>query len=248
MKLYIRILFYTLFVNISYTHACEICGCGGSNTYLGLFPDFKTKFIGLRYNHQYYKTVLSGVPDEFSNNYYNTIELWGGLNIGKKWNLMGFVPFRFNEQAGDDGTSYINGFGDVTILTNYKLWNKASFFVSQGVLQQIWVGGGVKLPTGKYEINVKDPSTSISDINSQLGTGTVDFLFNLMYNVKLGNLGVNTTFNYKVNTTKDEYIFGNKFTFNSICYYRIVCNNRTYISMGNPFVFSVFFLNIILFI
>jgi len=227
-----RILYIILLVILITNNlkACDICGCGGSNTYLGLLPDFKTKFIGIRYNHQYYKTVMTGMPDQFSNNYYNTTEVWGGVNLGKKWKLLAFIPYKFNKQADDDGITNNSGLGDITVLANYKLWNKVTMKGNSGISQQLWIGGGIKIPTGKFAVDVKDPATTVADINSQLGTGTTDFIINTMYNVKFGNWGINTTLNYKANTDKDGYKFGDKFTANSIGYYRIVCKNGTYIS------------------
>ena len=223
-------IFLLIIITTNSVKACDICGCGGGNTYLGLLPDFKTKFIGIRYSHMYYKTVMAGMPDQFSNNYYNTTEIWGGVNLGKRWKLLAFVPYKFNKQVGDDDTTYQSGIGDITILANYKLWNKLTIKGNKGISQQLWIGGGIKIPAGKFNANVKDPATTVADINSQLGTGTVDFLLNLMYNLKMDSWGINTTLNYKANTDKEGYKYGNKFTANSIGYYRIACNNGIYVS------------------
>ena len=227
-----RIIYIILFIIITTNtiNACEICGCGGSNTYLGLLPDFKTKFIGLRYNHQYFKTVMAMDKTQFSNNYYNTTEIWGGVNVGKKWKLLAFVPYKFNKQAGDDDTTYNSGLGDITVLANYKLWNKVSVNGNKGVSQQLWIGGGIKMPTGKFDFDSNDSTTTVAALNYQLGTGSIDFLFNVMYNVKFGNWGVNTTLNYKANIAKNGYKFGNKIIANSIGYYRFITKNGSYIS------------------
>jgi len=227
-----RILYILILVIITTNtlHACEICGCGGSNTYLGLLPDFKTKFIGIRYSHSYYQTLMAMDKTQFSNNYYNTTEIWGGVNIGKKWKLLAFIPYKFNKQAGDDDTTYNNGLGDITVLANYKLWNKVSINGNKGISQQLWLGGGIKVPTGKFDFNPSDSTTTVAALNYQLGTGSIDFLFNVMYNVKFGNWGVNTTLNYKANTAKNGYKFGDKITANSIGYYRFATKNQTYIA------------------
>ena len=55
--------------------ACPICGCGPGNLYMGLLPDFKYHFIGLRYHYTRYHTQLISDPSQFSTNYYNSIEL-----------------------------------------------------------------------------------------------------------------------------------------------------------------------------
>lgn len=230
MKRYTYIIILIAILSCTKTYACDICGCGGSNTYLGLLPDFKTKFIGLRYHYMTYNTVMAMDATQHSKNYYNTIELWGGLNIGKRWKLLAFVPYHLNKQVDDDGTTNNNGMGDITLLANYKLWNKVSVKGNRGISQQLWIGGGIKLATGKFDVNVKDPNTTVADINAQLGTGTTDFLFNILYNIRMGNWGINTTTSYKANTANSGYKYGDHFTANSIGYYRIACKNAMYVS------------------
>ncbi|HEX4850496.1 MAG TPA: transporter, partial [Puia sp.] len=92
------LLLVTFLTLSSATMACDICGCGGSNIYMGLLPNFKSKFIGVRYHYSHFHTVLASDQTQFSNNYYNTIELWGGWNIGKKWQVLAFVPYYVNKQ------------------------------------------------------------------------------------------------------------------------------------------------------
>lgn len=169
-----------------------------------------------------YNTRLTTDPTQFSKNFYNTVEVWGGLNVAKRWQLLYILPYHLNKQIDDDGITSKNGPGDVTLLANYLLLHKIKTYDNKaGIEQQLWVGGGMKLPTGKFDANVKDPNTTIADVNAQLGTGSIDFLLNAMYNVRIGNWGINTTVSYKTNTANNTYRFGNNFTANSIVYYRL---------------------------
>src|SRR5664279_1531460 len=77
--------------------SCPICGCGGGNVYMGLLPDFKYQFIGLRFHTTQYHTQLISDPSQFSTNYYNTVELWGGVRLGKRIQLLAFVPYYMNK-------------------------------------------------------------------------------------------------------------------------------------------------------
>jgi hypothetical protein len=52
--------------------ACEICGCGVGNFYLGMLPNFKNKFVGVRYQFMQYKTRLKTDESQYSNDYYKT--------------------------------------------------------------------------------------------------------------------------------------------------------------------------------
>jgi hypothetical protein len=217
------ILIVIIASSISAAHACDICGCGGSNLYMGMLPDFKSKFIGIRYHYMQYHTQLANDHTQFSHNYYNTVEAWTGWNIGRKWQVLGFVPYYYNKQRDDDHASSKNGLGDITLLGNYQLMHTRKTNDRNNTIEQtLWIGAGIKLPTGTFQLNVNDPNTTIADINAQIGTGSTDFLLNAMHNIRINQFGINTSVNYKINTAnRSDYKYGNKLTANSIAYYRI---------------------------
>lgn len=212
------IVLFVLMFTMNKSFACEACGCGTGSFYLGMLPKFNSKFIGLRYRSLYFNTQLKDNATQFSNDYYETVELWGGWNIGKKWQLITFIPFQVNHRVTDDGDKWNSGVGDITLLTNYKIWNNGL----AAIKHQLWVGSGIKLPTGNYKLDFTNPENNLGDPNGQVGTGSVDLLFNLNHSVLYGNWGLNTTLNYKHNgTNPDQFRFGNRFSVNTIAYYRI---------------------------
>lgn len=217
------LLILTIMIFVSAVHACDICGCGGSNVYLGMLPDFKTKFIGVRYQYMKYYTQLADDHSQFSHNYYNTVEMWTGWNIGKKWQVLGFIPYHYNKQMDDDGASNKNGLGDITILGNYQLMHTRKTDDHNNTVEQtLWIGAGIKIPTGTFKLDVNDPNTTIADINAQIGTGSTDFLLTATHNIRINQFGINTSVNYKINTeNRSDYKYGNKFTATTIAYYRI---------------------------
>jgi hypothetical protein len=196
--------------------ACEICGCGVGNYYMGILPRFNHRFIGLRYHFNSFRTRLQDDPAQFSRDFYQTVEVWSGWNIGKRVQLLALVPYNFNHQVSDEGTSNRNGLGDVTVLANYKLLD----IPPQGhASQQLWIGGGIKLPTGQFDIEEGDPDLA-AVANTQRGSGSTDFLLTTMYNVQFSKWGINTNASYKINTgNRDEYKFGNKFSGSAFVYY-----------------------------
>jgi len=218
----LSIIFIIVFVSMQ-SNACPICGCGVGGFYIGLLPGFDSKFIGIRYQYMRYETQIKGDASQFSHDHYKIAELWGGWTFGNKWQVLGFVPYHFNYQNTDDGIKTKNGLGDITLIASYKLWetskqNKDDKSMSH---QEFWLGGGVKLPTGKYDVDVSDPETELGDVNSQMGTGSLDFIASAMYNVKLNKFGINTSANYKVNTSNNSnFKFGNRFTANSFVFYQ----------------------------
>ena len=224
MRHYKTILFFLLLsINSPIIKACEICGCGVGNFYMGILPNFDSKFVGLRYQYLKYHTEITGDKSQFSNDTYQTVELWTGWNIGKRWRVMAFVPYQINKQSTDDGIKQDNGLGDITVLGNFSLLHTYHLGANKKTTEhQLWIGAGIKAPTGSYHLDLTEPDANIGDVNAQMGTGSTDFLLNSSYVVRINKWGVNTTANYKINTTNsDQYYFGNRFTANSLVYYSI---------------------------
>src|SRR5205085_8587881 len=124
----------------------------------------------------HYHTQLANDPTQFSNDYYKTIELWSGINLGKKIQLLAFAPYHINKQFTDDGIKTQNGLGDISVLVNYDLFHAKKSSAKHVIEQQLWIGGGIKLPTGKNNVDVNDPLVNQGDVNSQMGTGRKDIL------------------------------------------------------------------------
>lgn len=204
-----------------YSFACPFCGCGVGNFYTGLLPEFEKHFVGLRYQYIPYQThIHDGEEEEFSKDYYHTIELWGGISIGNKWQILGFIPYQINYQNTDDGVKKLSGISDVSVIANYKLLDKEKMNNGKSASQQLWIGAGIKLPAGKYRIDPNNPETELGDVNAQAGTGSVDFILNTAYNIRFNKIGINTSAMYKINTSNNErYQFGNRFNASSFVFY-----------------------------
>ena len=75
---------------------------------------------------------------------------------------------------------------------------------------------------------------SNTDNNSnlfQLGTGSIDFTANIMYDARLQDAGINIAAGYKINTrNKYDYRYGNKFNQSSQAYYKIRIKDKLTIS------------------
>lgn len=216
-----------LCLGVTVADACPICGCGTGNLYMGLFPNFKSKFIGVRWNHSAYHTHLLNDATQFSHNYYNAYEVWGGINIGKRWQVLGFLPYHYNTQLDDDaGHSSKSGVGDITVLANYNVFDSRVKHPSNSRYQQLWLGGGIKVPTGTFNVDVNETDVTLADVNAQIGTGSVDFILNARHSVQVKNFGVSTSASYKIGlANSQQYKYGNRLSINSIAYYQIKTNH-----------------------
>jgi len=217
MKKFALVLVLISIVGVLQTEACEICGCGVGNFYMGMVPKYGRAFVGVRYRYTNYESQMHHDPSEISNDYYKTMELWGGWNISPRWQVMAFVPYQVNKRVMHDGEKNESGLADIFLLSNYRAWSH----VSNSVNQQFWLGGGVKVPTGQYKVDFNDPENNLGDPNGQTGTGSVDFLVNATHVMSINKWGVNTTLSYKINSVNsDEFKFGNRAFINTLAYYR----------------------------
>ena len=192
--------------------ACEICGCANNNFQIGLLPNFKKYFVGLRYSTAHYNSHLVSDATQFSNDYYKSTELWGGYQF-KNVQLMAFLPYLHSTKISDDGQVDFNGLGDAIIMANYRTWSRMSIndSMTRTIKHELWLGGGIKLPTGASRIDVSQSDFNIGDFNSLPGTGSIDYLLNATHNLLWNNSGIVTNATYRLNTTNSQnYRFGNR--------------------------------------
>ncbi len=199
-----------LLLTFNSSFACDLCGCNSGNYFIGPLPQFNTHFISLRYSFQRYHTTLNGDKSQFSNDLYQSTELLLGTRIKNKWQLLVFIPYIQSELKSDDGVKRNHGLGDITLNGNYNIMNKLTLNKdTNAVDQQLWIGAGIKFPTGKFNV---DENEIVSSTNSQPGSGSLDFLLNTLYVIQLKSWGLNVNVNYKINQSAHHFKFGNIFS------------------------------------
>ncbi len=226
-KLLISITFITLLVQ---SNACDICGCGVGGYYIGILPEFHKHVFGLRYRFSSLKTHIgAGGATTYltSAERYNTAELWGAWTIGKKFRVMATIPYAFNERSNQGSVRTKQGIGDISVTGYYRLLNRKSVVFSKKLLvQSLWIGGGIKLATGKY-IAADKQSTSQNTNLFQLGTASYDFMVQAMYDLRLQDAGLNVAASYKMNTSnRYDYNYGNKLSTTAQLYYKWRLKNK----------------------
>ncbi|MGV3767744.1 MAG: transporter [Chitinophagaceae bacterium] len=223
MKKKWTILLVLTFIVSVRVSACDICGCGAGSYYIGMLPEFNKKIMGLRYRYNALQTHLgAGGQTSYltTREHYRTAELWGGWNLGTKLRLMGYLPVSFNEKRNQSGLSSKTGLGDAGAQAFYKLLDQKKAAGTKLLVHTLWMGAGVKLPTGKYEKPVK--TTGQQDANIfQLGTGSIDFTANAMYDIRIQDIGLNAQLSYKMNNVnREEYRYGNRLSANLQAYHK----------------------------
>jgi hypothetical protein len=212
MKSYILKIALFLLISLTLKNlvACDICGCSTGNYFLGPTPQFKSYFIGTRYSFRSFNTVLKTDNEQYSKDFYQTAEIWSGLKINQRFQALVFIPYNINYSKTDDGNKLHEGLGDLTLIGNYSILDKVSLTKENAaVSQQLYVGLGVKVPTGQYSLNMAEV---VSSANSQPGTGSLDFLLSTSYNLTINNWGIASNLNYKINQSASDFRFGNRFS------------------------------------
>ncbi len=215
----------TLFLLLltSGAQACDICGCGVGSYYLGILPEFNQRFVGLRYQHKTLQTHLGPQGERTaitSDETYQSTELWGGVNLGTRFRVLAFVPYNFNQRENQDARGSKNGLGDIALMGYTRLFDRNGMLGSKLLVQSLWLGAGIKVPTGRYEPGER-LAVSESPNNFQLGTASTDFTLNAAYDIRYNDIGIDVNLNYKWNTAnKFDYRYGNKFTSNMLAYHK----------------------------
>jgi len=170
----------------------------------------------LRYFKQSYTSrdgIFANYPWIHEN--FNTIQAWARIPVTEKIQISALVPYHFHERELTAGTESIAGLGDITVMALYTVYEtkKDSTFFTH----KLNLGGGLKIPTGKFT-----EANNLGSVNQsfQLGTGSWDFPLVSEYVIKHNNLGLNTTLNYIFKTENSKnYQYGDQFNYAGTFFY-----------------------------
>ncbi len=132
-------------------------------------------------------------PDDYE--IFRVLELRGKYFIHQRIELNVFLPLVMNASRFENSTTHLAGLGDVNVFAGYHLLRNIE---TLGLQQRLIVGGGVKLPTGKYDRN--NPNTGNRyPMLLQPGTGSTDLFGYANYVTGYKNLGLSINASYKLN-------------------------------------------------
>ncbi len=159
--------FYVLLLIVSKpSFACDICGGINSNTSIGILASNQFHSIGIRNTHRKYSSFLNGI--RHSKELFFTSEINFRIQLNKRFQLIGTVPFQFAQQKRDLGNDTKNGWSDPNLILNTILWHQKDS--NEQTKNFLSLGIGTKFPLGKYGL----PNESLKNLYP--GTGSLDFL------------------------------------------------------------------------
>lgn len=159
------ILFACALFAVLQSHACDVCGGVGSNASVGLFASTRFHLVGFQSSYKSYNSYL------FNIRHSSEKLLIGDLNfrvqLHKRFQIIGSLPYQFSFQKTDFGSEMIHGFGDLNLISNFIVLNrKDSTGQSKNFLS---IGAGLKSPIGKNGL-ASDPLKNLYP-----GTGSWDW-------------------------------------------------------------------------
>ncbi|MGJ8592439.1 MAG: hypothetical protein ACSHXF_07820 [Aquaticitalea sp.] len=206
---------------------CDLCGCSTSSGSAGFGTLDNLSFVGIRYIYQNFESkdgIFANSPT--SKEQFNTYQLWGKIPVNESFFVNAIVPYQDLTRKFNDGVEHINGLGDMSVIGWYqlKLYKKKEKDevdfneVRELSAHRLNFGLGIKLPTGAFE----EALTDRINPGFQVGTGSTDGIFSVMHSYSKNKFGLNTSATYYVKTeNKNEYRFGNQFSFASNAYYNV---------------------------
>jgi hypothetical protein len=218
--------------------ACDLCGCSNGGSFFGILPQGHRGFLGVRYRYNTFHSHLTSL-NLSSREQFRTAELWGRFYPAKRVQVMAFVPYQFSQQTilKTGAVTPLSGLSDITVLAHYNLINT---FMDDSVVHivnhNVLVGGGVKLPTGRFRYDENNLS-EVANPNFQLGTGSTDWIGNLIYTARYKNWGLNADVSYRVTTTNPNgYRFGNRLNTSASLFYLTSLGSRSIMPNAGVFV------------
>lgn len=206
-------------------YACDVCGASGSSQGLGILPQFYKHFVGVQYQYRSFNsahpTLFDNTKEERSSEYYNTMQVWGKANIGKRIQAFAFLPYQYNNRVTDTGRSTYSGLGDASILAMATIVRTGDSSHSK-VKHILLAGGGIKAPTGE-----RSTGTATGEMmNIQTGSGSWDFIASANYTMRGRNAGFNADASYTFTTTNSaNYKYGDRLSVSLSGFYWWKVNN-----------------------
>jgi hypothetical protein len=215
MKNSLLLLLFSL-VGTSMAFACDRCGCSLSGHYLNALPQYQRHMAGVRWFYRGFASDHHG--GVWSDERFHSLDVWGQAFPWERLQIIGVLPINYFTRTLESQHTLSRGLGDAVLLLNYNAlrhtWGEGGAWK-----QMLWLGGGVKLPTGRFDADLVRQGINP---NMQPGTGTLDGLLSGMYNLRHDRWGLAADALVRLSQTNSEgYRFGNRLNASGRFFYQM---------------------------
>lgn len=199
-----------LLLNVWTARACDVCGSSIFNQNLGILPQFNDHFMGIRYSFRGFRSEHPSILfPTVSQEKFHSQELMARFVFGKRWQVLGFIPFNIHTKSEEGLVDIARGLGDAYVMGLYSIIHHKKS-EPRNIYQNLQIGGGIKLPTGKSDFETQKYGW-IPGV--QMGSGTIDFLGAATYILRYKSWGVVTETGMKITTVNGhhQHKYGNAF-------------------------------------
>lgn len=198
-----------LFGSIACALACDVCGCTFGSMSMGVLPESRASFIGLRYSQARFNARISYnsfyLDDVHSSDTYHTMEAFGRFYFFNRLSLTAIVPYTINQMRGSQNLT-ISGLADPSVILSANLITPTQ---SGKLKHGLMIGAGSSVPLGKSDFLDNE---QVVNQNFQLGRGSFSFLGSMSYLLRIKNTGLQLESAMSINSTnRQAYRFGNQF-------------------------------------
>lgn len=207
------------------TFSQSCCATSNGNNW-SILPNLNRHVLGVRYTFRQFHSVypksfnpeLSGMVTAENS---QTAELFGRFNVAKQWQLSVFLPVTSIHQSSLQKGNRATGLGDMVFMLHYQLIYPKHCGDNTN-RHQLRIGFGAKLPSGEFLM--KEDRMFATSL--QLGTGSVDFIQNIIYTYRYKQFGVNSSLAYRANTVNPAgYRFGDRVQWSNALFYVVDIKN-----------------------
>ena len=218
--------------------------CDNCNVYQNMNPNDFQSFVALQYRtrlHFGHFNETGNLSTKHGGNhstpintsvweYYSRVETQLNFNWKIKFRSTISIPWITNSRKENDIFKYhTQGIGDITLNQFYQVFNTKEDSAKKDWSQRVEIGMGVKLPTGSI---TKEGTFGRANLDLQPGTGSLDFLGLINYNLRYKKVGWLNQGSFKINGSNTyQFAYGNVLNIGSNFYYFYQNSNFTIIPM-----------------
>ncbi len=235
------LLILIISVSSNKVSACDVCGCGAGGVFMGMMPQYKKFFTGVRYQYRGYQSHLGSATGLLrTTENFHSAEWYGGMRVGGRVQVMAFLPYQWHQQQSLDTRAQISGLGDVSVMSTIQVWETAKTNKKNNMqLHTLQLGGGLKLPTGNWQFEEGDAVGQHA--NFMPGTGSVDALALALYQYLSGNMGVSASAMYQLKTANSNgFKFGDRVQLAAQSFYKWKVGKNANLSPNAGFLVEAF--------